>query len=984
MQYINDLFLQKQESRTVQVDKEKHIYRNRKAQDDLIHTAEKPADPNKPDSKPKKWSSYELEDYKWINYGEAKKLSDNIAAVFQEKKLQAGDRVLLYAKTRPEWMLTAMACCMLGLVITTAYDSMPPDAVQHIVTETEPKAIFTETSLMGNLNKAYTKLDKEKQPKLVLYTGEEFEAPDDLETFKKQKSKDVEMIHMHAIYEKDAKPSKTSTTKPDDLALIMYTSGTSGTPKGVELTNGNIIAAMAGAEDILQDFVDVENHSYIGFLPLAHVLEFIVEFIFITMGIPIGYGTARTLMDDSVCGRGGKGKGKGDLKALKPTIMAGVPAVWERIRNGVMKELDKQNWLVRQAFLALLQLKWLLLTFFGKENVITHIMDRTVFAPIRATTGGRLMYGLSGGAPLSYDTHKFVTSAVCFLLQGYGLTECCGLGAITVPALGMVTGVIGPPSPSIECRLVDVPETDYKAENGIGELWVRGPSLMRGYYKRSDLTKEAITEDGWFKTGDVARVKDDGTIAITDRAKNLVKLANGEYVALESLESKYRNNKNIKNICIIADSDKDHIVAVVEPNEKGADKDKLLKELQQTAKQNDCNRAETVQDILIKDDKDWQSTYLTTSGKLKRKDLHKDYKDDIEKINKPINDPPYMDRARLFLRRHPLIDTHNDLPMMLAFEENGKINHLDFNHLEGHTDIERLHRGHLTGQFWSIYYDCEDTSQNQVLKAMESIDVTKRMIALHPDTFQLVTSTKEFQDAYLHRRIGSMMGMEGGQMIDNSLAALRLFYDLGVRYMTPLFGKGKGLSTFGEKVVLEMNRLGMMVDISHVAHSTMHAVLNVTRAPVLFSHSSSHALCPIERNVPDEVLKRLDETDGVVQINFYNSFVRCDNPEEATLSDVADHIEHIASVAGRHRIGLGADYNGIEKTPVGLEDVSMYPSLFAELMRRGWTQRELAGLAGRNLLRVWKGVENVSKSLSNQLPDESKLSDPVYLVKSSV
>ncbi|KAI8143759.1 membrane dipeptidase-domain-containing protein [Fennellomyces sp. T-0311] len=989
---MSSLFLPSTPNPTVQVAD--NIYRHRDAQKELIHkqnTKDK-------EGNTKQWIKYELDDYQWTTFESAKEITDKVAGWLQEQGLQAGDRMLIYSKTRPEWMLMALACCASGIVISTAYDSMPPESVAHIIEETEPKAILTEISLMGTLNKAKAKASGKHEPSFFVYTGEEFEGADQLDEFKSQ-HQDVNVTHWDDIVRDGSSSSKRkrqqASPKPDDLALIMYTSGTTGAPKGIEMTHGNVVAAMGAAEYLVMDLLDHGQHCYIGFLPLAHILEFILEFILISTGIPIGYATARTLMGDSVYNE--HGKGVGDLESLKPTIMAGVPAIWERIRNGVLHELEKKHWTLRKAYEAAISLKWEMLCFFGQENIITRAFNATMFAPIRAKLGGRLMYAVSGGAPLSVDTHKFVTSTLGFLLQGYGLTECTGLGAITIPALGMVTGVIGPPSPSVEFRLVDVPETDYKAENGMGELWIRGPSRMRGYYRRPDLNEEALTEDGWFKTGDVAQLRNDGCFAITDRAKNLVKLSHGEYVALESLESKYRNNKSIKNICIQADSDKDYIVAVVEPANKDADKDDLLKELQETARQADCNRVEIIKDILVTRDTEWAESFLSNSGNALATPFANAFNIQTPFVEfKNIfthgehQENSYLQQANKLLKKHPLVDTHNDWPLYFAFLKGGKINDLDLTHLdEGHTDIERLEQGHVGGQFWSIYYVCEMKDENQLIWAMRAIDSTKRMIEKYPETFQYVTNTHDYKRAQRHSKLASMMGLEGGQYLYNSVATLRQLYELGIRYMTlthnchtdwaesccdpnpPPFEKGLGLTTFGKQLVKEMNRIGMMVDISHVAHSTMHAVLNVTRAPVLFSHSSSNALCPIERNVPDTVLKRLDETDGVVMVNFYNRFVQCDYPNTpATLQDVADHIDHIASVAGRHRVGLGADYNGIEVTPDGLEDVSKYPDLFAELLHRGWTKKELKGLSSGNLLRVWKRVEEISEELEDELPFE--------------
>ena len=258
------------------------------------------------------------------------------------------------------------------------------------------------------------------------------------------------------------------------------------------------------------------------------------------------------------------------------------------------------------------------------------------------------------------------------------------------------------------------------------------------------------------------------------------------------------------------------------------------------------------------------------------------------------------------------------------------------------------------------------------------------MIELYPSHFELALTAADIRRIFASGRIGSLMGMEGGHSIDASLGTLRMMYGLGVRYMTlthschtswadsctptPLHG---GLTDFGRKVIAEMNRLGMLVDISHVSPDTMRDVLSVTKAPVIFSHSSALALCSNVRNVPDDVLASTAANGGVVMVNFYSGFVCCQ--ALCNLTDVADHIEYMASVAGYDHVGIGADYDGVSGLPVGLQDVSTYPALFAELLRRGVSEEDLIKVAGGNLLRVLEATEIVARELQAEtLSDEAR------------
>ena len=370
-----------------------------------------------------------------------------------------------------------------------------------------------------------------------------------------------------------------------------------------------------------------------------------------------------------------------------------------------------------------------------------------------------------------------------------------------------------------------------------------------------------------------------------------------------------------------------------------------------------------------------------------------------------------LEKASKILKEEPLTDTHNDLPWVIRIWEESPmdVEGYDLRKTTPHeTDIERLREGGVGVQYWSVYVPAEIESGFATFQ-LEQFDIAHRIIERYPEVFEIALTATDIERIKKSGKIASLLGMEGGHVIENSLGALRSFYRLGARYMTLSHSltldwvdsatdepKHGGLTDFGKEVVKEMNRMGMMVDISHVSPEAMHDVLDVSEAPVIFSHSSARALTDHPRNVPDDVLRRLAENNGVINVNFYNVFIseelrqyslelnglvkglpydnkrkaivdeyyRTHQPvPKATLEGVADHLDHIKNVIGSDHIGIGADYYGGGNMPVGLEDVSKYPYLFAELIERGWTENELKKLAGQNMLRVLKENEKVAKML---------------------
>jgi membrane dipeptidase len=339
----------------------------------------------------------------------------------------------------------------------------------------------------------------------------------------------------------------------------------------------------------------------------------------------------------------------------------------------------------------------------------------------------------------------------------------------------------------------------------------------------------------------------------------------------------------------------------------------------------------------------------------------------------------------------PLIDGHNDLPWEIRnhAEAPRDVGAYDLrSRTPGHTDLARLRAGGVGAQFWSVYIPFESVEEGAAKVQLEEIDIARQIIARYPDHLELALSVSDVERVFGAGKIASMLGMEGGHAIENSLGALRAFYALGVRYMTLTHGGTLdwadsatdeavhgGLTAFGEEVVREMNRLGMLVDLSHVSPGGMSDALNVAEAPVIFSHSSARALTDHPRNVPDSILRRMSANGGVVMVTFVPSFINeqvrtyqgpPSGDPRATLGDVADHIEHVRDVAGIDHVGIGSDFDGISSTPAGLEDVSTFPALLEELSRRGWTEEELRKVAGENLLRAWRVAETVARRIQRQ------------------
>ena len=511
-----------------------------------------------------------------------------------------------------------------SIPIVTAYDSLGEEGLRHSLIQTGSIGIFLDPNLIPTFVNC---IKDAKAIKYVIYNTTPEPKQGDIDKIKSANA-DLKVLSIDELRKLGEKNMVDPVPpSPDDIATIMYTSGSTGAPKGVLIKHKSVVASMAGVQSCVGAYLGPSD-ALLTYLPQSHIFEYMFENICLFWGGTMGYGSPKTLSDTSVrnC--------KGDIREFQPTVLIGVPAVWESVKKGIMTKVSGSSIVVRNMFWGAMSLKSM---FLSTGIPGTAILDAVVFKKLKEATGGRLRIAMNGGGPISEDTVRFISYAIAPMISGYGLTETCAMSALQDPtewnprSLGTIPGCI-------EIKLVDFPDAGYYAKNNPpqGEIWIRGAAVTDGYLDNEAETKEAYTSDGWFKTGDVGEFDRNGHVRIIDRKKNLVKTLNGEYIALEKLESVYRTAPVVGNICVYAAQDKAKPIAIVQPIEAALEKlagsvgvkheslhemvkekklrDAVVKELQKAGRDGGLGGIEIIDAVVLIDD-EWTPQNVSANSK---------------------------------------------------------------------------------------------------------------------------------------------------------------------------------------------------------------------------------------------------------------------------------------------------------------------------------------------------------------------------------
>lgn len=577
--------------------------------------------------------------YVWLTYKEVYDSATRLGSAMRSRGLNPGDRCGIYGSNCPEWITVMEACNSQAVTYVPLYDTLGPNAVEFIINHAEVSLAFVQENKLSSILSCLPRCSS--YLKTIVSFG-------NISTLQKKEAEElgVSCFSWEEFSQLGSLDCELPPKQKTDICTIMYTSGTTGEPKGVILTNEAIMAEVLSVDHILflTDRVATEEDSYFSFLPLAHVYDQIIETYCIYKGASIGFwrGDVRYLIEDA--------------QELKPSIFCGVPRVYDRIYTGTMNKISSGGVLKKKLFDFAYNYKLGNLEKGLPQAQAAPFFDRLVFDKTKQTLGGRIRIMLSGAAPLPKHVEEFLRVTSCSTLsQGYGLTESCGGCFTSIGDVFPMVGTVGVPMTTIEARLESVPEMGYDALSSVprGEICLRGNTLFSGYHKREDLTNEVLV-DGWFHTGDIGELQPNGAMKIIDRKKNIFKLSQGEYVAVESLENIYSRCPLIASIWIYGNSFESFLVAVVVPEKQaledwaannnvtddfkslcknGKARRYILDELNSTGQKHTLKGFEMLKAVHLEPHPfDMERDMITPTFKLKRPQLLKNYKDCIDQL----------------------------------------------------------------------------------------------------------------------------------------------------------------------------------------------------------------------------------------------------------------------------------------------------------------------------------------------------------------